>query len=156
MKLPNPENEFDNNILKHIKNKRWGVIYIPEDDEGAAYGFSVGLYHNFNHPEFIIFGLSQEITQTIINNLGSEINQGRKFSNLQKSENVLQALTCQFAIVKVEHYEEYLGYANWLYEALPNPYPCLQILWPDKKGILPTEKGCDEKLLSYQPMLYKK
>jgi len=49
--------EGDKQLLSDVQTYGWHVLIIEEDDEGPGYGFSVGLFHTFGHPEVVVFGL---------------------------------------------------------------------------------------------------
>lgn len=153
MKLPEPENQNDEIFLAYMKDPGWGITHMPKTYKGPGYSYSVGLYFNFGHPEFVVTGLPAALAQDILNDAGEMVSEGKKFENLEKSDEILEAFSCGFLAVDHRNYARYLGVANWFYAALKEPFPCLQILWPDKKGILPTEKGADPKLLKVQPLL---
>ena len=55
--------------------------------------------------------------------------------------------------VDLSWYQPLLGYANWFYYKLPNPYLCMQLTWPDKSGLFDTEVGFDDKFRTIQPNL---
>jgi len=47
----------------------------------------------------------------------------------------------------------HLGYASWFYQSLKQPFPALQLVWPDKQNRLPWEPGYDQRFSKKQPML---
>ena len=57
------------------------------------------------------------------------------------------------APLDLSFYEEYLGYATWFYRSLPQPYPAMQCIWPDKAGLFPYEAGYDSRFSTLQRLL---
>lgn len=140
------------NILKDIKNHRVHIAYVESDGYNPSFGYSIGLFKEFNHPELIIIGLDDESTGAIINNAKKEIEKGVKFIEKINYSDFLVDLPVQFLEVKKEHYSDYLGYAGWYNDNSIN-FPTLQIVWPDRKGIFPWELGFNEKFKFKQPIL---
>jgi hypothetical protein len=40
-------------VIADIEKYDLSVIMIDEDEEGHRFAYSIGLYHNFKHPEII-------------------------------------------------------------------------------------------------------
>jgi len=66
---------------------------------------------------------------------------------------ILHGFDIELAPIDLAHYEEYLGYANWFYRSLPQPFPAMQCLWPDRSGVLPYEENFDPRCARLQPVL---
>ena len=76
----NPETARDRKVITDVEEFGWHVAMIPEDDGGAGFAFSIGLYKNFNHPEIVIIGLGIETMHGMINVIGEEVREGRPFA----------------------------------------------------------------------------
>ena len=44
-------------ILTDVEDYGMHVLHVPEDDKKPGGSFSVGLWHTFEQPEVIVFGL---------------------------------------------------------------------------------------------------
>lgn len=82
---PEPEDEHDRKLLADVERHGWHVIGVEEADEGPAFAYSIGLYHNFQHPEVILFGLPVRVMHRVINAVGEKIKSGEKFDHLDES-----------------------------------------------------------------------
>ena len=68
-------------IRESIATHGWGVIKVPEDDEGPGFAYSIGIHTTFVHAEVIVFGLELGLMHRMINNIGEEIRSGRSFAS---------------------------------------------------------------------------
>jgi hypothetical protein len=107
-----PEELRDRKLLSDIVEFGWHVALIPEDDEGTAFAFSIGLFTNFGHPEVILFGLGIEALHGIINLIGEEVRQGRRFAEGEVASGIIEGFDVGFREVSPKHYAEYLGSAS--------------------------------------------
>jgi len=140
------------NILKDIEEYRVHITFVESDGYNPRFGYSIGLFKEFGHPELIIIGLDPESTGAIINNAKDEIEKGTKFIEGINYPDFLVELPVQFIDVKKGHYPDYLGYAGW-YNNNSIDFPTLQIVWPDREGIFPWESGFNTSFKFKQPLL---
>ena len=154
--LPNPESDYDKNLLKTLESVGWHNVHISEEGNSPAFAFSIGHFYKFNHPEVIVIGLKPEISQQLLNIVAIKVvGANTKIEPYKEYTDMTEGLSLVFIPVSLEHYGEYLGYANWFYGSMPKPYPVLQMVWPDRAGIFPWEKGYDKRFLQLQPILGK-
>ena len=140
------------NILKDIEEHRVHIAFVESDGYSPRFGYSIGLYKEFNHPELIIIGLDPESTGSIINNAKEEIEKGTRFTEGVNYPGFLIELPVQFVDVKKEHYADYLGYAGW-YNDNSMDFPTLQIVWSDRDGKFPWEPKFNQNFKFKQPLL---
>jgi len=126
---------------------------IPPDDEGPAFAFSIGLFKTFGHPEVILFGLKIEAMHGIINAIGEEVRQGRRFSEGEVTSGIIEGFDVRFCKISHDHYSEYFGTASWYYQS--TEYPALQCVWPDRRGRFPWDDDFPESLRAIRPMLVR-
>ena len=60
------EGPDDQKVLDGVAGYGWHVVKIFEQ-EGTRMAFSIGLFHNFGHPEIVVFGLDPDLMHSIIN-----------------------------------------------------------------------------------------
>ena len=140
------------NILKDVEEHRVYIAFVESDGYCPRFGYSIGLYKEFNHPELIVIGLDPESTGAIINNAKDEIEKGTRFIEEVKYQGFLVELPVRFVRVQKGHYSDYLGYAGW-YNDNSFDFPTLQIVWPDRKGKFPWEVAFNETFKFKQPLL---
>lgn len=143
--------EGDKKLLNDIEVYGWHVIKVLEDEEGPGFGYSVGLYHTFNHPEILIIGLKLNLTHSIINDIGERIRRGERFIKGNYYSNLIDGFDCFFLEVDSKYYREYVGYDLWFYEN--SDFPLLQCVYPTIKGVYPWEKEWLEEIKDLQPLL---
>ena len=60
-----------------IQSGSFNVAALLADETGCDWAYSIGLHHNFNHPELLVVGLDASIAGAVIEVLGEEIARGR-------------------------------------------------------------------------------
>jgi hypothetical protein len=127
------------------------IVHVPEDDDDPAYSFTVGLWHSFEQPEVVVFGLPEPVAHELLNSLADECSEDRKFLPDSRHDGVLVGYPVRFVAVPKQHYDGYLGSAVWAYEG--DEFPCVQLVWPDKQGRWPWDNGVREGFADSQPVL---
>lgn len=150
--LPTPKDDHDRAILGDIARVGWSVIQINPDNPGTKppYSFSVGLYHTHGHPEIAMLGLPHQVAGTIINNIGGLVMLGKKIEPDRRYDEFTSSGTV-FKTIDPKLYEEYFGYARWLYRS--SNFPMLQCVWPLKSGLYPWDQGYPPDGGKVQPYL---
>jgi hypothetical protein len=141
----------DKQVLSDIEQYGLHIVNVLADDENPGFGFSIGLFENFKHPEIIIVGLQQELIHSLINDMGEAIKRGKRFDGFTYSPDILEGFECYFIPVDKTHYSAYLGYANWFYKG--DDFEVLQCIYPTVKGIYPWQDNWPERLKKVQPIL---
>ena len=137
--LPEPEDDHDRAMLGHIREQGWGAMHIPADEEGPGFGFTVGLYHTWKHPEILVMGLPLETAHELLTVAADRVRRGHRYQEGQNSDDFLVGYPCRLHLIPSGCYQAYLGYALWLYSG-PD-FPALQLLWPDREGRFPEDSG---------------
>lgn len=139
-------------IQENIDEFGCQIMEVLGDNYMPSFAYTIGLFQQSNHPEIICFGLSQEVMQTLLNNVKDRIEDGE---TIEIGENYKGFLQDNFEVTFIEankiFYEEYLGYAKWFYG--DTSFPVLQMVWPDKKQNFPWSPKFDKKLEFAQPLL---
>jgi hypothetical protein len=145
------EDDRERKVVSDIEEFGWHVALIMEDDDGPSFAYSIGLFQNFGHPEMIIIGLDVDVLHGMINIIGAEVRQGRRYADGDSASGVLEGFVVRFQVVARGHYHEHLGYARWFYKG--DDFPVLQCLWPDRQGRFPADPGFPDSLRPRQPSL---
>jgi hypothetical protein len=138
-------------LIADIGNYGWHVIKVMGDEQGAGFGYSVGLYHSCQHPEILIVGLKHELIHSIINNIGEAVKSGEQYCSGQYYPGLIGGFDCYFVEVEKCHYPEYVGQALQFYNGIP--FPLLQCIYPTVKGIYPWQPEWPEEIKGLQPVL---
>ena len=154
--LPRPGMpDTDAKVLQDIQRVGWHVVkvFVPKDEEGPDWAYSIGLFHSFGHPEVILFGLALDRCMTLVNVIGRQVKAGKRYQSGEEYADILQdPYKCAFRDVGRDHYRDYVGYASWFYET--DPFPLTQCFWPDKQGRFPWDESCDDYVRRAQPLLF--
>jgi hypothetical protein len=127
------------------------IINVPAGEQSPGFAYTVGLPHSFSHPEIIVFGLRRETMHTLLNDAAELIREGHRFSAGEVTSALLEGYACTFRNVPETQQGAYLGWAQWF-----NDYGELQVLhmiYPDREGHWPWEKGVSEAFQQLQPVL---
>jgi hypothetical protein len=148
---PTPKHPSEQRVISDVQEYGWHIIHVGSDSRGSGWSFSIGLFHTFRHPEFVVMGLPSATTQLVINELGARVKAGEHFAHGQHDPDVLTGYEVQFVSVSQAAYREHLGYACWFYRG--ERFPVLQAVWPDRAGVFPWQAGFDPSLVSVEPVL---
>ncbi len=140
-------------ILADVEEHGLHIVHVPEDDEGPGFSFTIGLWHSFEQPEVIVFGLPSETAHELLNAIADDASDGKRFLADSKHDGLLVDYPVRFLEVPKGAYGEYLGFARWAY--LGDEFPCVQFVWPDKQGRWPWDAGTRDGFRESQPVLAK-
>ncbi|WP_338846304.1 DUF4262 domain-containing protein [Massilia sp. W12] len=150
--LPEPEDDSDRKLLSDIGEFGWHVVGIHEEENSPRFAFTVGLYYQYLHPEIMIMGLPHEVAHALLVSVQSITHKGGYIQPWSAVEEI-----ASFPLVAVpihfSHYKEHLGYGMWFYKSLPEPFPAIQLVWPDKAGVFPWQDGYDQRYFQLQRVL---
>lgn len=149
--LEEADDDGDRKLISLIAEGGWNVIYVPEDEHGPGFAFTIGLFTNFGHPELAMVGLRRELMHSVLNHLGDDIRKGARLMHGSRADDVLEGVTCAFVAADRVHYPEWFGYARWWYRG--DEFPVLQVVWPDKENRLPWDPGVNPVLARQEPVL---
>ena len=149
---PRCEGLDDEKLLADVREYGWHVLKIFEKDETPGWAFSIGLHKNFNHPEIVVFGLSDRLMPSVINSIGEGVRSGKSFAVDGLYPDLIDTYSCTFKPVNRVWYYDFLGYANWFYKG--QNYPALQCIWPDKNHYFPWEPEFNPNWVWAQPLLF--
>jgi hypothetical protein len=141
----------DEQVASDVKQYGLSVMLIKEGENCPKFAYSVGLYHNFNHPEIIVFGLEHEIAGWVINEIGRRVKAGNHYEPGRKCRGLLEGYSCMFRQVPKGCYPEYFGYAMGFYKS--GDFPVLQLVWPDKQRRWPWDDDFNPAWIWQQPLL---
>ncbi|MEL7231345.1 MAG: DUF4262 domain-containing protein, partial [Pseudomonadota bacterium] len=123
--------------------------------------YSIGFPKTLGSPDFIIFGLGQELMHSMLWEIFHQIKAGQKVSHGQKWDGLLGGgFACySFKCTHPDLFEEYALSSKWYWndQGLSGEPDVYQIVWPGAKdGLFPWDSGCDQFVIDQQPQLYIK
>ncbi len=144
--------DVEQRVVDDVQRAGWHLAGNEINAEGPGFVYSVGLYHTFQQPEIIVFGLDSSVAMIeFIDQVGNEMRGGTSFQDWEESRQFVNGHCCMFRSVERELYAEHLGLAIWFYQG--RDFPALQCVWPDTSGNYPWEAAFSAELSGRQPML---
>ncbi|MFJ2030794.1 DUF4262 domain-containing protein [Streptosporangium sp. NPDC087985] len=144
--------EIDRSTMRHVRERGWGVIMVPEDEDGPGWAFTVGLWHTFRSPEAAMFGLRVDVMKNCLNTLADEVAAGRHLVDGQERDDVIRDYPVVARTVDTSWYRSLFGMALHFYQEPPLPF--MEIVWPDAGGRFPWDADAAPKLRELQPALW--
>lgn len=143
----------EHKLLDDVAQYGVHIVHVAEAGGRPGFSFTVGLWHNFEQPEVLVFGLPDEVAHELLNAVADAADDGRKFLDQQRHEELLVGYPVRFVAVPAHAYAGHLGLARWAYEG--DDFPCVQLVWPDKQGRWPWDAGARDGFRAAQPVLGK-
>lgn len=132
--------EYFKNVYKNIEEIGFHTTYVMEEIGFTPFGYSTGIFKNFNIPELFISGLPCNLTGELIKNYVEKY----KFKTIP-IDKIIKDLTNRFPVyfknIKNELLSEYVLSSVKYYEG--KEYEYLQLIFPDLNGHFPNEPDYD-------------
>ena len=145
------EDASEQKVIDDIATHGWHGVHIAADEVGPGYSFTIGAYHSFGLPEFLIMGLPQATGQQILDLALDAVRSGAISDFTQTTDTLLEGHPCAFVRVPVSQYRDYVGYARWYYRG--NDFTLYQIVWPSRDGHFPGDAQARAQYAASQPLL---
>ncbi|MFE0755350.1 DUF4262 domain-containing protein [Inquilinus sp. NPDC058860] len=134
-----------------MREHGWHHTGVFEEDENPEFSYSTGFWLTLRHPEIIAFSLSQDVAGRVLWDLYRDLQKGRVLPVGVRLSDVFANTDAYLMPVDKQHYAEHVGWSRWFYGN--DDFPCLQLVWPDKRGAFPWEAGRYEPPPALQPDL---
>jgi hypothetical protein len=135
-----------------VARRGWSVVSVPAEGPRPAYAFTVGLWHSFAHAEASVFGRDEDEMAQWLDTVGREVQGGRVLLPDRLGDDVVGTVEVFPRPALASWHRHLFGAALAFYRG--EPVPMLQLVWPDRDGVLPWEPGCAEDCLAAQPRLW--
>jgi hypothetical protein len=147
----NPENikKMAQKLESSLKDPGWTVMGVGSSENEPSFCYTVGLWHNFQHPEIIVFGLPIQFGYSMLNDIGFRIkNDKHQFCENQEYKDIADGYPTQFRAVQPDnHFGVALSFCQ------QERFEALQLCWPDKSCKFPWEQEFDPSMKKAQPLL---
>jgi hypothetical protein len=147
--LDDHEKDFVSNIREH----GWFRTSVFAEDGHVGFSYTTGLWLTLGFPEIIVFSLKTETAHSILWDVFRDVKSGKR-PPIGKPTDIFANMDGVLFPVDHEHYAEHLGWSRWFYGG--DDFPCLQLVWPDTRGVFPWQPGAEERFREDQPDLTTK
>jgi len=127
-------------VDNNIETYGYHITYVPEEKDFPPFGYSTGLYKNFDVPEVFVSGLPNGLSNTLITNY-AEAFRGQGVPLIQKLTKLIDLFPVYIIPVKNEALNEKTLSTFRLYQ--DDHFESVQIIFPDLAGKFPEEAGYD-------------
>lgn len=138
-------------VLDDVARHGWHCIHVLAEGDQPSFSYTIGLYHRFEYPELLIYGLPREIAHQVLAIAAEAAASGQALDTSRPTDELLNGYTCMFVDVPVSQYAEHVGFARWYYEG--DAFPVRQIVWPSREGLYPWHEEAPAKFRQHQPVL---
>lgn len=125
------EEELFNQISEDWATYGWTILLTYYEER--IYAHTLGLPIHFQHPDFEVYGLSEELTITFLNALAIEVRNGNQYS----SHSSITTFVENYKLLLVVNPQNPLG--------TPLTNGRLRLIWPDAQGRYPWEPECEQE-----------
>lgn len=109
-------------------------------DVRPCFYYTIGLWHNYKHPEIILSGLPGDASMQLINQLGAKIgHEGKSYRENIQYFDLIKNYPVEFKPIDKKHFNDFTSMATKFYGH--KDYPVLQYFWVDKQGLFPWESS---------------
>lgn len=156
--------ELDRGTIDSVLEHGWQVVLVAtgagccaadhldspceDEEQGPAFGYTVGLGHRLGHPELFMSGLDHRLMHDVLNNLARRVMDGRALAAGDVLEDVLCGVPVVVEQVADDALRETVNWSGWFHRSKPE---ALAIVWPDRRGVFAWQPGASEVLDELQP-----
>jgi len=150
-------NDYEKRLLQNIEEFGWQCLSVIGEEQNPSFSYSIGFTKTLDAPEFIIFGIDEQVRLDVLWNVFDALKEGRESADMDRWSDLIVGYDCILREVDPSNMvRDYFNSAIW-YHGPPEqngPLRAMQIVWPDAFGIFPWEPGCAEWVCEDQPPLY--
>lgn len=155
MELPDFKIPHAEKIDWMIEASGWALEAVsPRTDTDppvAGYAYTIGFPERYGFPEVAVFGLTPVAAHGIVNLVADALAGGTEIPLRVELVGLLDnELRCVFVPVDLDVWGEMFSVGRAWHRG---EFDLVQLLWPDKRGLLPYEEGFDPRLVYAQPVL---
>ncbi len=136
-------------FVARIRQHGWTAMAIGWDKDGPCFDYTTGFWLNLGFPEIIVFGLPASTGNAVFWHMYKTLKSGKTFAVREPLDTIFVDVPGMLLPVAEEESRKHLTWTGWFYSR-KNPFPCLQLVWPDGDGNFPWNPGYPEEMRPYQ------
>lgn len=142
----------DAKALADIAEYGLHVISVVAEGDLPPFAYSIGIEQSLGLPELIVIGLKSPVAHSAINECYRQMKAGNPMTEGTRVTDLLGGgFACLIGEVPPAHFEEYMGWALWLYKG--SHFRARQIIFPNTSGVFPWEAEANDWFRNWQPVL---
>lgn len=130
---------FIGKLNQNIDTNGFSFIGIMGDLETPAYGYTVGFWETWQHPEVFIVGLSIDVMHKLAWNFAKGVREGKSFRDGEEASEELLEGGFRFRFRKIEKPLRPLNMARRFYAG--DDFEAVQAVYPDTEHLYPWDTG---------------
>lgn len=149
--LSAPDSALDDSerrFVAGIREHGWFQTDVFAEGDRPGFSFTTGFWVTLGKPELIVFGFRSEIANGVFRGIFQDLAAGREFPVGSRTPDVFAGLDAFLLPMDPRQYADHLGWSLWFYGG--EPFPCLQLAWPDRSGRFPWEPDVDAAVIRAQ------
>jgi hypothetical protein len=148
---PSTLDEHEQNFVSQIREHGWFGTHVFGDQEGPGFGYTTGFWLNRNFPEVVVFSLKREVVHDTFWHMYRTLGGGEIFPIGKPIESIFEGTEAVLFPVSERQFKDHLGWSRWFYRG--DAFRCVQLVWADRNGFFPWQKGYSAELIQAQPDL---
>jgi hypothetical protein len=140
-------------VAATVSEHGWAISGRHGDDVAPPWAYSVGMWLTSQAPELVLCGLPVDNAASIINAIGARIADGADFGPDDVLEDVCPAPLAFRPVEASWRAADGLLAISDAFYGMVRP-PCLQVVWSDKEGRFPWDRGFAAAFDRMQPLLW--
>jgi Domain of unknown function (DUF4262) len=132
--------EHERRFVSNVREHGFFTTGVRAAGELPGFSYTTGFWLSLQAPEVVTF--STKAAHDLAWNLFRDAKSGVVLPVGRATMDVLENFPVYFFSVAERHYSVDLGWSRWFYNGAT--FPCLQLVWPDREGTFPWQKGFDE------------
>ena len=145
-------------MVDGIAEHGWYGMHVMAEGDFPGFSYSIGFWESIAAPEFLIYGLSRELTHSMLWEIFRQLKAGRTLTDGGRISGLLEGFDCIARPVHMSHFDEHVSSALWYRRRKLGSSGGLevwQMFWPGtRQGLFPWEPGCATQVIDHQPLLY--
>jgi hypothetical protein len=149
---PTEHDSHERNFVAKVREHGWFQMAIQAEGEHPSFSYTTGFMLNVDFPELIVFSMSDKRANDTFLTIYQGLKNGEPFPIREPIDSVFVNSKAMLLPVAESQLKSYFTWTRWFYEPKVS-LRCLQLIWPDDRGLFPWQAGCEEGLAEAQPDL---
>lgn len=140
--------EITAGIRAKVTEHGWAAIAVDDD---PPFAYTAGLWRLADHPELVVTGLPAEPAKWVLDRAVALVREGKSLTAGTTVNGLIGGYPAAVRQVDTSQLAQ-LALAADLYQGVI--YTALQLVWPDRRGCFPWDRGATRDYIKGQPLLF--